>query len=201
MVCIVWRPLPSSSHLSYLTPNTCNRSDCSEETSNYSPLLHPSLLSVSEMRMSPSVGKLTRNAISTPIKVPSQWDNLGCIMLKGKMYQSWRRHALLLQAKVDGPPTLDPALSRELKKSNLSAGRGIVFPHIWLVNRSFHSNDFVHDSKMKIYANLSEMMINGGFSYLFWECRLLATMQMNFKQWKSQFQMGKYRENPKSEIS
>ena len=39
-----------------------------------------------------------------------------------------------------------------------------------LFKRSCHSNDFVHDSKMKIYANLSEMMINGGLSYLFWEC-------------------------------
>ena len=28
-------------------------------------------------------------------------------------------------------------------------------------------SDFVHDSKMKIYANLNEMMINGGVNYLF----------------------------------
>ncbi len=36
--------------------------------------------------------------------------------------------------------------------------------------RSCHSNGFVHDSKMKIYANLSEMMTNDVLSHLFWEC-------------------------------
>ncbi len=39
-----------------------------------------------------------------------------------------------------------------------------------LFKRPSHFNDFVHDSKMMIYANLSEMMINDGLSYLFWEC-------------------------------
>ncbi len=36
--------------------------------------------------------------------------------------------------------------------------------------RSCHSDNFVHDSKMKIYPNLSEMMKNSELSYLCWEC-------------------------------
>ncbi len=42
----------------------------------------------------------------------------------------------------------------------------------WVYLRGYF-NDFVHDSKMMIYANLSDMMINGGLSYLFWECRVI----------------------------
>ena len=39
-----------------------------------------------------------------------------------------------------------------------------------LFKRSCHSNDFVHDSKLKICANLYKMLINGGLNHLFWEC-------------------------------
>ncbi len=45
----------------------------------------------------------------------------------------------------------------------------------WLITSFWqgigHGN--VLNSKMKIYANLSEMIRNGGLSYLFWECDLM----------------------------
>ena len=40
------------------------------------------------------------------------------------------------------------------------------------VRKADHSNDFVHDSIMKIYWNLSEMVINGASCKLFWECNI-----------------------------
>ncbi len=49
-----------------------------------------------------------------------------------------------------------------------------------LFKRSCDFNDFMHDSKMKIYTNLSEMMINGGLSYLFWEC---GPTELQFGTW------------------
>ena len=36
-----------------------------------------------------------------------------------------------------------------------------------------HSADFVHCSEMKKYTKLSEMKINGGLGYLFWECNVI----------------------------
>ena len=50
-----------------------------------------------------------------------------------------------------------------------------------IFKRSSHFNDFVHDSKMMIYANLSEMMINGGLSYLFREYRQRVPLGVLFR--------------------